>query len=121
MNNPHQNARTPVHSREFMAARRARGRPVAQIAEGLGVSLRTVDKWLRRFREDGRAALQNSVSEALSSLGQMLGRAADLWKLLISRQKLRSGQVRLVAEGAGEASHPDGSRGFAGETTDAVK
>ena len=45
-----------------MVARHAQGRPVAQIAEELGVSVRTVYKWLRRFREGGQAALCNRPS-----------------------------------------------------------
>ena len=45
-----------------MVARHAQGRPVAQIAEELGVSVRTVYKWLRRFREGDQAALHNRPS-----------------------------------------------------------
>lgn len=45
-----------------MVARRAEGRPVAQIADELGVSSRTVWKWLRRHREGGSAALTNRSS-----------------------------------------------------------
>ena len=45
-----------------MVARRADGRPVAQIADELGVSARTVYKWLRRSKEGARAALLNRAS-----------------------------------------------------------
>ena len=45
-----------------MVARHREGRPVAQIAAEFGVSARTVHKWLRRFREGGRAALSNRAS-----------------------------------------------------------
>lgn len=62
MNNPHQGARLTVHSREVIVARRAEGRPVAQIAAEFGVSVRTVYKWLRRFREGGKAGLGNGAS-----------------------------------------------------------
>ena len=62
MNNPHQNARTTVHSRELMVARRAAGRPVAQIAEEFGVAPRTVYKWLSRHRDGGAPALVNRSS-----------------------------------------------------------
>jgi transposase len=62
MNNPHQGARLTVHSRELIVARHGAGRPARQIAEEFGVSVRTVHKWLRRFREDGRAALANGAS-----------------------------------------------------------
>ncbi|MEM8760444.1 MAG: helix-turn-helix domain-containing protein [Pseudomonadota bacterium] len=63
MNNPHKSARTTVHGRELMVARRAEGRPVPQIAAELGVSARTVWKWLRRHREGGRNALVNDASD----------------------------------------------------------
>lgn len=69
MNNPHKNARTTVHSRARMVARRADGRPVAQIADELSVSERTVWKWLRRHREGGRLALDNRASAAPASAG----------------------------------------------------
>lgn len=62
MNNPHKNARTTVHGRALMVARHAEGRPVPQIAEELGVSARTVWKWLRRHRTGGAAALENRSS-----------------------------------------------------------
>lgn len=62
MNNPHQGARLTVHSRELIVTRHAEGRPVAQIAAEFGVSMRTVYKWLRRYREGGRAALGNGAS-----------------------------------------------------------
>lgn len=62
MNNPHQGARLTVHSRVLIVTRRAEGRPVAQIAAEFGVSVRTVYKWLRRYREGGKAALGNATS-----------------------------------------------------------
>ena len=62
MNNPHRNARTTVQGRALMVACRAEGRPVAQIAQELGVSARTVWKWLRRHRIGGAAALANRSS-----------------------------------------------------------
>lgn len=76
MNNPHQNARTTIYSRELMVARHAAGRPVAQVAEEFGVSIRTVRKWLRRFRDGGAGALSNGASAPLQS-----GNAhADHWR-----------------------------------------
>ena len=62
MNNPHQGARLTVHSRELIVARRAEGRAVRQIAEEFGVSVRTIHKWLRRYREGGHGALGNGGS-----------------------------------------------------------
>jgi transposase InsO family protein len=62
MNNPHQGARLTVHSREVIVARHAQGMPAARLARDFGVSVRTVHKWLRRYREGGRAALANGAS-----------------------------------------------------------
>lgn len=62
MNNPHQGARLTVHSRELIVARHAAGRPARRIAEEFGVSVRTVYKWLRRYREGGHGALCNGAS-----------------------------------------------------------
>ena len=65
MNNPHQGARLTVHSRELIVARHAAGRPARQIAGQFGVSVRTIHKWLRRYREGGQGALGNGASTPL--------------------------------------------------------
>jgi transposase InsO family protein len=62
MNNPHQNARTTVFSRALMVQRVKEGKKVAQVAAELGVSRRTVYKWLARYRSGGEAALANRSS-----------------------------------------------------------
>lgn len=62
MNNPHHNARTTCHSRELIVTRHRAGRPVAVIADELGISIRTVYKWLRRSRLGGPSALANASS-----------------------------------------------------------
>jgi transposase InsO family protein len=62
MNNPHQNARTTFHSRELIVTRHREGRRASVIAEELGISVRTVHKWLSRFRRGGLPALANAPS-----------------------------------------------------------
>jgi transposase InsO family protein len=62
--NAHQNARTTPFARALMVERRARGASLAEIATSLGVSARTVCKWLKRHREEGAAGLQNRPSVA---------------------------------------------------------
>ncbi|BAQ67421.1 putative insertion sequence transposase protein [Rhodovulum sulfidophilum] len=62
MNNPHQNARLTVYGREQIVARVAAGQSASEVAQAFGVSVRTVRKWLARFREGGPAALQNRSS-----------------------------------------------------------
>lgn len=62
MNN-HKNARLTVHGRVLIVQRVLEEglRPI-EVAQAMGVSARTVYKWLRRFREEGHAGLQNRSS-----------------------------------------------------------
>lgn len=58
----HQNARLMFACRELLVQRIQAGRPKAQVAKELGVSVRTADKWLRRFRDQGREGLRDRRS-----------------------------------------------------------
>jgi transposase InsO family protein len=60
--NVHQNARLTVPCRVLLVERVQAGRPKIQVARELGVSIKTVDKWLRRFREQGRNGLHDLSS-----------------------------------------------------------
>jgi len=62
MNNPHKNARTTVHSRGLIVERWRSGMSGGEIAGQLGVSVRTVRKWIARWRAEGAAGLQNRSS-----------------------------------------------------------
>ena len=73
MNNPHQNARLTVYSREQIVARIAAGQTGAEVAEAFGVSVRTVRKWTARHRAGGGAALANRASAP----ARVSGRLAD--------------------------------------------
>ncbi|HVY02969.1 MAG TPA: IS481 family transposase [Caulobacterales bacterium] len=71
--NAHKNARTTVHIRELMAARFAAGWTAGEIAEAVGISVRTVYKWLARHRRGGVGAL----ADAASAPGRVANRLAD--------------------------------------------
>jgi len=71
MNNPHQNARLTLHSREQIVARAAAGQSAAEVAAAFAVSVRTVRKWLARFRAGGRAALSNHASAPARVAGRL--------------------------------------------------
>jgi transposase InsO family protein len=58
----HQNARLTVACRVLLVQRIQSGRPKAQAARELGVSTKTADKWLKRFREQGAGGLQDRSS-----------------------------------------------------------
>jgi len=98
--NIHQNARTTPHSRALIVFRvLEEGQPPQTVAANFGVSARTVYKWLKRFREEGKAGLLDRISTA-STLHHRL--SSD-WVALI--EKLRrtcrmsaraiAGQLRL--------------------------
>ena len=63
MNNPHQNARTTFYSRALIVQRVMReGKSAREVAQQLGVSRRTVYKWLARYRAGGERALHDRSS-----------------------------------------------------------
>ena len=63
----HGNARTCLHSRRLIVERvLGQGWTLAQAAEASGVSVRTVSKWLSRFRAEGEQGLADRSSAPLS-------------------------------------------------------
>jgi transposase-like protein len=59
----HGNARTCLHGRLLMVRRvEEEGWTLARAAEAAGVSVRTLSKWLRRFREEGEQGLLDRCS-----------------------------------------------------------
>jgi transposase InsO family protein len=63
----HRNARTCPHSRLLIVRRvREEGWTLAQAAEAAGVSVRTVSKYLRRYREEGEEGLLDRSSAPCS-------------------------------------------------------
>src|SRR2546423_963705 len=67
MSRLHANARTCPHSRRLAVDRVERsGWTLAAAAEAAGVSVRTVSKWRRRFREEGERGLFDRCSAPAS-------------------------------------------------------
>ncbi len=66
--NAHGNARLAPVSRAEMVRRIVElRRPVAEVAAGFGLSVRSARKWLARFRAEGAAGLQDRSSRPRSS------------------------------------------------------
>lgn len=63
----HRNARTTLHSRQFLVERIAQGLPAWQVARDLGISRQTVQKWLARARAEGELGLQDRSSRPARS------------------------------------------------------
>ena len=58
----HANARTCPHSRRLAVGRLEQGWTLSRVAESAGVSVRTVSKWRRRYREEGEQGLLDRSS-----------------------------------------------------------
>lgn len=63
----HKNARTTPHSRQILVERIRQGRPAWQVAQDLGISRQTVQKWLARVRSEGDSGLQDRSSRPAHS------------------------------------------------------
>lgn len=63
----HKNARTTHHSRQILVERVAQGLPAWQVAQDLGISRQTVQKWLARVRAEGPSGLQDRTSRPAHS------------------------------------------------------
>ena len=72
MNNPHENARLTVHSRERIVACIVAGQTAAKVAAAFAVSVRTVRKWLARFCAGGGAPPSDPAS-APARMARRLG------------------------------------------------
>ncbi|WP_139207430.1 leucine zipper domain-containing protein, partial [Phytopseudomonas flavescens] len=60
--NLHKHARLTPRGRALLIQRIEQGLRVEDAAQAAGVSVRTAYKWLRRFREEGEAGLQDRSS-----------------------------------------------------------
>lgn len=60
--NLHKHARLTPHGRALLVRRVQQGLRIEEAAQAAGVSVRTAYKWLRRFREEGEAGLQDRSS-----------------------------------------------------------
>jgi transposase InsO family protein len=55
----HKNARLTPHCRALLVERIMKGEPRLQVAQRFAISVRTVEKWLQRFRQQGPSGLQD--------------------------------------------------------------
>jgi transposase InsO family protein len=63
----HKNARTTLHSRQILVERIAQGLPAWQVAQDLGISRQTVQKWLARARAEGAPGLEDRSTRPVHS------------------------------------------------------
>lgn len=96
MSNPHHGARLTVHSREQIVARVLSGQSAAEVASAFAVSVRTVCKWLARFRAGGDAALSNQASAPARVAGRLAEGTVAL--ILHLRRSLRMTGAAIAAK-----------------------
>ena len=98
----HKNARLTPKGREVMLARLQAGQHQADVAQAMGVSLTTVKKWLRRFRDEGLQGLQDRSSRPQRSPRRLSTGLAE--RVVALRLKRRTGRYIARQLGLSAAS-----------------
>jgi transposase-like protein len=83
----HKNARLTVHCRALLIERLYRGEPKAQVARTFAISVKTVQKWLRRYQQEGVSGLQDRSCRPRRSPKATV-RELSLAVLALRRQRL---------------------------------
>ena len=95
MNNPHKNARTTPYIRALIVERvLIQKRSVAAVAKELGISSRTVSKWLSRYKEQGEQGLNSRSSRPHKSPGRLPDKLIEIIKDL--RLKFRFSPQKIA-------------------------
>ena len=85
--NVHKNARLTPKGRELLIERLERGEGPSDVACAMGISVRSVYKWRRRYRDGGLAALQDRSSRPHHSPARTP--AADQARVVVLRKQKR--------------------------------
>ena len=93
--NIHKNARLTPRGRETLMSRLQRGEHPQDVATAMGVSVATVYKWRRRFREQGLAGLRDRSSRPNTS---PMRTPADVEAKVIALRKKRRVYHRIATE-----------------------
>jgi transposase len=86
----HKNARLTPKGRALMLDRLQSGQHQNDVAQAMGVSLITLKKWLRRFRDEGAVGLSDRSSRPRRSPLQLPQRLVE--KVIALRRKRRTGR-----------------------------
>ena len=92
----HRNARLTVHGRRLLIERVESGMPVAHAAKTLGVSRQCGHKWVRRFREEGPAGLEDRSSRPHTMPNRTPANVET--RVVEARREHRRGQDWIAAE-----------------------
>lgn len=86
----HKNARLTPKGRELMLGRLEAGQHQVDVAQAMGVSLTTLKKWLRRYRGEGIAGLQDRSSRPRRSPRRLPPTVAT--RIVLLRRRRRTGR-----------------------------
>ncbi|MFD6029064.1 IS481 family transposase [Streptomyces griseoluteus] len=90
---PHRNARLTVFGRRLLVERVRSGRPVAHVAAEMGISRATAHKWIRRWRTEGEAGLQDRSSRPHTTPHRTASAVED--RVCDLRQSRKLGPARI--------------------------
>jgi transposase InsO family protein len=90
----HANARLTVHARLVLVRRVAAGRPVAHVAQELGVSRQCAHRWVRRYRAEGPAGLVDRSSRPHRTPTRTPAQVER--RVVAARAQLRCGPARIA-------------------------
>jgi transposase InsO family protein len=94
----HGNARLTVHGRRVLIARIQQGRPIAHVADEMGISRQTAYKWWERWRRFGDAGLMDRSSRPCSSPARTARRVERRVLELRTRHKLGPARLGGIVE-----------------------
>ncbi len=98
----HKNARLTPNGRALMLSRLEAGQHQVDVAQAMGVSLTTLKKWVRRFRDEGVTGLQDRSSRPHHSPQQVSSAVAE--QVLALRRQRRTGRFIARQVGISRAS-----------------
>jgi transposase InsO family protein len=90
----HANARLTIHARRLLIERIMQGRPIAHVADEMGVSRQTAYKWWARWRHHGDAGLHDRSSRPRCSPMRTSRRVEQ--RIVSLRQRTKHGPARLA-------------------------
>ena len=89
----HANARLNLHGRRLLIARIQQGRPIAHVADELGISRQTAYKWWARWRREGEAGLWDRSSRPRRCPTRTPRRVEHRVEVLRRRRKLGPARI----------------------------
>lgn len=98
----HKNARLTPKGREVMLGRLQAGQHQADVAQAMAISLTTLKKWQRRFREEGLSGLEDRSSRPQCSPQRLPARVVE--RVVGLRRKRRTGRYIARQLGLSAAS-----------------